>query len=160
MNILFKIFVLFVCVCGFESRQRLSDPKNSLELGDNFEVKTSGRPVPLPQIYKPSSTQYSLSPKQFEFEYAQGSYVCEVVTLAFNRYHKIIFRPTAYEINENQRGSVRKLKLNKPINNKRYHQADSIQKVLVNVRNPCEDYPSLESDESCKLNCIHFINLF
>ena len=155
MNV-FEIFVLFVCVFGMECRQRLSDPKNLLGLEDNFEVKTSGRPVPLPQIYKPSSTQYSLSPKKFEFEYAQGSYVCEVVTLAFNRYHKIIFRPTAYEINENQRGSVRKLKRNKPINNKRYQQADSIQKVLVNVRNPCEEYPSLESDESCKLKLDSF----
>jgi hypothetical protein len=155
LRFLFKILFLILLKLNFlECHKKLSDPKSYnivvKDLEDNFEVKTKGRPVPLPQIYKPSNTQYILNEKEFSFKFTAASVVCDVLTLAFTRYHKIIFRPHTHEINMGQR-NVKKIKFNKDKHKFAHESLDYMKRLMINVHDPCEDYPSLDTDESCRL---------
>ena len=109
--------------------------------------KASGKPVPMPQNYITTNEQHFIDEQNFMFKYLDDSNVCDVVTLAFYRYHKIIFRP-------NELFQVRKMhnnNYNNEMNNKKVKQLDALTHVLVNIQSPCEEYPSLESDESYTL---------
>ncbi len=122
-----------------------------LFINSNGCTKINGKPVPLPQIYTASENQFYLNPSEFKFQFARGSYVCDVTRLAFTRYHKLIFNPDQYEIVANRR-VVKKRPLNRKLmlNQRFSYNQDSINQLLVNVAEPCEEYPTLESDESCK----------
>lgn len=113
--------------------------------------KSRGRPFPQPQVYMSTDTQHVLDERAFAFQYVAGSVVCELLSSAFNRYYKIIFRPQSLDY-------MRRVSVKKVVNHKLFEsngphaKANSLLKrVVVNVREPCEDYPSLESDESCIL---------
>ena len=100
------------------------------------------KPFPMPQVYATSPNQYKINHNEFAFEYFKGSFVCHILSLAFNRFYKIIFKPAEYQ----QRTS--KVKWT-PESNVKYDRKKSLNKLLVNVHEPCEEYPRLESDESC-----------
>jgi hypothetical protein len=115
-------------------------------------TKINGRPVPLPQIYTATDYQYYMNPYEFKFQFVKGSYVCDVTTLAFNRYHKLIFNPHEYEIVTNRR-VVQKRPVNrkKILNQMVSDDQGLLKELLVLVAEPCEEYPTLESDESCNM---------
>jgi hypothetical protein len=126
----------------------LSDPLEDRDKSHRvFVGKTEGRPIPLPQTYTSSNKQTALNHRGFKFAYEKGSYVCDVVTLAFDRYAKLIFNPQLYEINTGH-ATVRKIKKSKANYNKIY-DGDLLERLVVKVNQPCVEYPSLESDESC-----------
>ena len=103
----------------------------------------------MPQSITTGTDLHSLDARAFSFQYAETSQVCELLTAAFNRYYKIIFLPENYEIIENKK-FVKKVKSNRK--SPKTAVSDSLLKrIVVNVQEPCEDYPSLDSDESCKL---------
>ena len=114
-------------------------------------TKINGRPVPLPQIYTATESQYYLNPSEFKFQFVKGSYVCDVTTLAFNRYHRLIFNPHEYEIVTNRRVVQKRPQNRKLMLNQKFSDGQgSVKELLVRVAEPCEEYPTLESDESCK----------
>lgn len=119
--------------------------------------KSRGEPFPKPQYYVTSDTQHYLDGRGFSFSFAQNSQICEVLSIAFNRYYKIIFQPHNYEIIENK-SLVKKRRRPKTEHFDKLKKS-LLESVFVNVHEPCEDYPSLESDESCKftLNCLQSI---
>ena len=97
-------------------------------------ARGQGKPFPKPQSYLTTDTVHYLDERAFSFQYVQGSVVCDLLSSAFNRYYKIIFQHFS----------------NKPNRNKNQNVKDSLLKrVVVNVHQPCENYPSLDSDESC-----------
>ena len=106
-----------------------------------------GRPVPMPQSYTTTNTQFSLDARQFKFKFNKGSQMCDVTKLAFTRYHQIIFTPEIYEIIQNRRVVT---KLGRPNQYSYKSQVKALNALLVHVEDPCELYPTLESDESCK----------
>jgi hypothetical protein len=114
-------------------------------------TKTSGRPFPKPQSQILTDIQQILDERDFSFQYGKSSVVCDLLNLAFNRFYKIIFRPQTYDIRgDGVTNRVRKL--NSPIKKNKENiigQPRLLKRVIVNVQMPCEDYPSLESDESC-----------
>lgn len=118
--------------------------------------KSRGRPFPQPQYYVSTDTQHVLDERAFAFQYASGSVVCEILSSAFNRYYKIIFQPQLLDF---ARGVRRARLVNKPNPSSRSHpnRASLLKRVLVNIKTPCEDYPSLESDESC-IRCVFWLN--
>ena len=129
--------------------RKLSDP---LENRDPFQSvfigKTEGRPVPLPQVYTTTNIQNLLNPRKFLFKYEKDSVVCDLISLAFDRYAKLMFEPQRYQ----DRVLVRKLKANKLAAGKRVGTAGGVlTDLVVKVVQPCEDYPQLESDETYTL---------
>ena len=111
--------------------------------------KAPGQPWPLPQQITSNSIVHSLDARAFAFQYAESSQVCQLLTSAFNRYYKIIFLPESYEIVSN-RNFVKKVKSNKKSYKSSVADPTLLKRIVVNVQLPCEDYPTLDSDESCK----------
>jgi hypothetical protein len=109
-----------------------------------------GNPMPMPQVYEKSSSLHSLNSHEFSFGFAKNSFTCDLTILAFNRYHKIIFNPLEYAIGEktfSKEKKKRTLNTSKTISRER----NNLKKLLVNINQPCKsnEYPSLDSDESC-----------
>lgn len=152
-----KLLILLLVTTLIDSIEANNQRRGSNKGISRILSKSSGRPFPLPQTLMSANVQRHLDERKFLFQYASHSHVCDVVTLGFNRYHKIIFRPHETEIRRLQQHDV----LFTPLNLK---QTDSISsnssstsnrpsnelsRLIVNVKEPCEEYPSLESDESC-----------
>lgn len=113
-------------------------------------VVSSQSVVPKPQSIIQSSRQLHLDSRSFSFAYMPGSVVSDVLTNAFNRYYKIIFKPTEYDPINLTRQRVKPTrsggKLSHPPKD-----APILNRVLVKVLNECDAYPNLESDESYTL---------
>jgi hypothetical protein len=117
---------------------------SSRKLKGKYEA---GQPFPKPQSISQTNVLHYLEARAFAFQYAPGSVVCDLLSNAFNRYYKIIF-------NSNQHATR--------ISDKKYRKtrqvgsipadASILKRVTVNIHSPCEDYPSLESDESCNVS--------
>jgi hypothetical protein len=123
---------------------------NGRNYGDWIDIteKEPGQPFPMPQVFVTKATQHKIDQKSFSFQYVKGSVTCDLLSVAFNRYHKLIFQPQTYEINEKER-RVRKLTKHNLQNIEIEPNEVAIDRVIVNVEQPCEEYPSLDSDESC-----------
>lgn len=143
MKLTFLLFIILMHIVNGarSSNEEIRGSKNLLKNLNN-PPRGRGKPLPLPQTYISTETQHFLDARNFIFEFVKGSSVCDVVNLAFYRYHKIIFRP-------DEAFSVRKIKQNKVKSLKR--DPSLLKRLLVNIQSPCEDYPSLESDESYSL---------
>ena len=129
---------------------RLSEIKSSKNEFSNLHrvvPKSKGRPLPQPQSYISTETQHTLDERAFHFQYATGSVACELLSSAFNRYYKIIFRPQEFTYAKGV--SIKKLFKTHPKKANKTGDTTLLKRVVVNIRDPCEDYPSLESDESC-----------
>lgn len=145
----FKIFILLVYLLFLNEHVQGARLEKSSKLGAYIISKSRGQPFPKPQEYLSTNNQNQLDKKSFSFHYVAKSQVCDVVSLAFNRYYKSIFEPHKYQIIENVNLVSKKRRANKL---KKFKEQDKqlLNKLWVNVQEPCEDYPSLESDESCK----------
>ena len=113
-------------------------------------------PVPLPQVYKTTEKQFSLDVENFKFKFLKSSYICDVTKLAFTRYHKIIFTPESYNIVQDSARSIRKLGKFSLNRNQNVTDLTPINHLSVHILNPCEKYPTLESDESCNFYTLTF----
>jgi hypothetical protein len=109
-----------------------------------------GQPFPKPQSLTQTDRQFYLDPRGFTFAHAQDSVVCDLITNAFSRYYKIIFNPEQYaaEIGSRQLYRSKPTITLKPGE----RNIDQLDRVIVKVKTECEDYPSIDSDESCKKN--------
>jgi len=146
----YTVFCITLLQFGECQRKLNEAPRYQYSDHDQLLVgNTKGRPVPLPQVYTTSNEQTLFDHKAFSFQYSKDSVVCDVVTLAFDRYSKIMFEPQLYQINKGQR-PVRKIKFKQ--NQKELVSGEDLLKLMtVNVNEPCEEYPALESDESYTL---------
>ena len=135
---LLLIFLCFTSSWTHKSQQQNENLRSSSRNLKNVP-KYTGRPLPMPQSYISTPTQHKIDERNFNFQFVKGSIVCDVVTLAFYRYHKIIFRPS-------ELFNVKKLKNVKSVKGK--SGSSQLKTMYVNIHSPCEDYPSLESDES------------
>lgn len=132
-------------------KRKLSDPlENRDPLSKLYEAKNKGRPVPLPQAYTSLNTQSLLDKNEFEFKFENKSVICDVIYLAFTRYAKIMFDPLQYRINE-ELLHTDTYKNTYQVRSVNSFQGDMLESLTVNVHQPCEDYPQLESDESYTL---------
>ena len=141
ISAIFFLFALIDSLCA----RNLQHERNNLH---HILPKSRGRPFPQPQSYISTETQHTLDERAFAFQYVQGSVVCDLLSSAFNRYYKIIFKPQNFNY-------ARGVSVQKMVKNMMHHKEKNLKepilkRVVVNVRQPCVDYPSLESDESCK----------
>ena len=142
------LLLIAIVIGHIEANSQRRGPNKSYDNLSRIHSKSRGRPFPLPQTFIPGDIQRHLDERKFVFQYARHSHVCDVVTIGFNRYHKIIFRPHETEIRQLFGNSDVYFKQahNKPRNDS---PSNELTRLIVNVKEPCEEYPSLESDESC-----------
>ena len=119
---------------------------------NNVELRRSvpkfpGSPFPLPQTYAVSDNQFYIDEQMFQFQLNDTSFDCDLLEYAFRRYYKIIFTPVDYEIVKNRKLNIRKVKTKKARDIRQ--NTATISNVEIFVDGKCEDYPNLESDESC-----------
>jgi hypothetical protein len=116
--------------------------------------KAPGSVFPKPQVQAFSNTQFKLNSHSFAFVYKPGSVKCSLLTEAFDRIYRIIFKPYEYAASINKRDQIRKKKMffgdNERLANFVYNNETLVNNIEVNIDNACEDYPTLDSDESCK----------
>ncbi|CAF0787394.1 unnamed protein product [Adineta steineri] len=125
-------------------------PRGSLNI---FDVKpTVGQPWPKPQTIKTTSQQYAVHPSAFHFMVNSTSQSCDLLTSAFDRYYRIIFFPQTYlnhildpELAKHEKQIEPKISLAD------LQDATLLKRLNVHIAQPCEQYPSLESDESYSL---------
>ncbi|CAF0706116.1 unnamed protein product [Brachionus calyciflorus] len=133
MELKIPLLIIVLFSCNLVNSRREPSPKLK-----NVVPITKGQIFPKPQNQVTFDNRNILNKKNFHFEYSKESQVCDVISIAFNRYYKIIFG-SQYLRNMNDVPSQLK------------SDASSLNRLLVNVHEPCEEYPSLESDESYTL---------
>jgi hypothetical protein len=146
----FCIYSIFCKDANHRDRRNLqNDYKKEKMFNTGIELQP-GRPFPMPQSIFRTETQHYLDARAFSFQYVPGSATCSLLSTAFNRYYKIIFTPGEYETAR----KVLNLRKSNKMFKKNFGLSDQTQlkRVVVNVHEPCEEYPTLESDESCNLN--------
>ena len=157
MIVLYKILV--ACLILFYNSKPTDCRKSENEIlrGSRIvrvEQSKYGSVVPKPQFFQAYENQFYINPILFSFALSAESQTCDLIWLAFKRYYNIIFNPQNYEIISNEKKVT---KLRKPDLDLHIKDEDQIlTQLMVTVIQPCEKYPTLESDESCKFIKISF----
>ncbi|UJR33671.1 hypothetical protein I4U23_021103 [Adineta vaga] len=143
-----SIVVLFLIVLvAFTNGKRPRSPLNMF-----YIEPTSGQPWPKPQSMKITAQQFAVHPAAFHFMVNSTSQTCDTLTSAFDRYYKLIFFPQTYfdsilkpesPIDEKNQKSTKTLD--------ELRDATLLKRLNIHVQQPCEQYLTLESDESYTL---------
>jgi len=120
---------------------------------------TVGEPWPKPQSIQTTAGRLAVHPNTFRFLINETSQRCDLLTSAFVRYYRAIFFPHTYlshilrssstfltddYIHQPRTDAASKKNLSNLAN------APVLEDLYVNVQQQCEQWPSLESNESCK----------
>jgi len=157
------IILIALCVCTSSG----ANVREHVDEGAPLKaMHAPGTPWPMPASYMTTTQTFSLNAMNFQFQvYGQS---CDILEDALVRYHNIIFngRPlksssgnsnkTPFKIAES--GTL-KFKPNTVKNRQFRHHGelrvtDDVEMMAMDVlvMNPCEEYPSLNMDESYTLN--------
>ena len=119
---------------------------------DTFYVQaTVGQVWPKPQSTQTTAQQYTLNSAAFHFLVNSTSQTCDLLTSALDRYHRLIFFPQTYMKYVLNPGSADNHIKDIPQKNFKYlGDTPMLKRLNVRVQQPCEQYPTLESNESCK----------
>ena len=143
----FLLLVGLTTVCGRGQKGR-----------DGFETlfahRTVGQPWPMPQSISTSVERLAVHADSFSFLLNETSTACDLIENAFDRYYKLIFTPGTY-LEEVLKQPSTNNKLNKTnIPRERNHLQDKslLKRLEVRIEGKCEQWPRLESNESCKID--------
>ncbi len=138
------LFLLFALVSYSYGKQ----PRGSL---NSFKVdRTVGQPWPLPQSMQITAQQYAIHPAAFHFLVNQSSQTCDLLTSALDRYYRLTFFPQTYFdhiFNPKSINKQKEPKLKKCLDDLR--DVPMLKQLNVFIQQPCDQYPTLESNESC-----------
>ncbi|CAF0749245.1 unnamed protein product [Adineta ricciae] len=125
-------------------------PRSSLNM---FHVEPSvGQPWPKPQSMQSTPQQFAIHPSAFHFMINSTSQTCDTLTSAFDRYYRLIFFPQTYFDYILNPASATDDKSDKPKKSLAdLHDATILKRLNIHMQQPCEQYPTLESDESYTL---------
>lgn len=98
-------------------------------------LATSGSPWPLPRNMTTSQFQYQVYADNFKFMVDAGTPSCDIIIQAFARYKVITFGPQSETLKFRRRPNKK----------------NAINQLTVHYDKPCDQYLSLESDESYTL---------
>ena len=117
-----------------------------------FYIKqTVGEPWPKPQSIQPTPDQLAVHPAAFHFIVNATGQTCDLLTSALDRYFRLIFFPKTYLshiLHPARRIDPVEFKLKKSLSD--LEDTPLLKRLNVYVKQPCERYPNLESDESCE----------
>ncbi|CAF1064636.1 unnamed protein product [Rotaria magnacalcarata] len=141
------LLLVLLTVVSHSHGKRPRDPLNSF-----YVQATVGYPWPQPQAIHTTPQQYGVHPAAFHFLVNQTSQTCDLLTSALDRYYKLIFYPYSYlnyildpesvidEIKDKPKKTLFDLR-----------DTPLLKRLNVYIQEPCERYPTLESDESYTL---------
>ncbi len=130
-----------------------SDAKPPRGPSNVFYVQPSvGEPWPKPQSVQTTAQQFAIHPAVFHFSVNSTSQTCDLLTSALDRYYRLIFFPQTYLNYILNPGSVNNQTEHIPKINLAGLRAPLLESLNVYIQQPCDQYPSLESNESCKRN--------
>jgi hypothetical protein len=130
-----------------------SDAKPPRGPSNVFYVQPSvGEPWPKPQSVQTTAQQFAIHPAVFHFLVNSTSQTCDLLTSALDRYYRLIFFPQTYLNYILNPGSVNNQTEYTPKINLAGLRAPLLERLNVYIQQPCDQYPSLESNESCKRN--------
>lgn len=137
----------FLCAVVFStcSNEELRSSSKSIQI-----AQTIGQPWPLPQSMRITTQQYAIHPAAFHFLANQSSQTCDLLTSALDRYFQLIFFPRTYfdyifnPETIDQQKQISKLQRN-------LNDVPMLKQLNIFIQQPCEQYPTLESNESCNL---------
>ena len=137
-------FLLFVLVAYIHGKP----PYGSLK---SFNVdRTVGQPWPLPQSMQVTAQQYAIHPAAFHFLVNQSSQTCDLLTSALDRYYRLTFFPQTYFdyiFNPESINKQKEPKLKRSLDD--LHDVPMLNRLNVFIQQTCDQYPTLESNESC-----------
>jgi len=140
------VLLLLLAVISDSHGKRPRSPLNVF-----YVQPTVGQPWPKPQSSETGPQQIAVQPSAFHFLVNSTSQTCDTLTSAFDRYYRLIFFPHSYLKYILNPNSVDNEKPFQP--RKRSADLDAtplLKRLNVHIQQPCEQFPSLESDESCK----------
>ena len=110
---------------------------------------TIGEVWPKPQSIQTTGQRFALRPDTFQFRTNETSRSCDLLTSAFDRYYRAIFFPNTYSsyILRSPSSST-----DNPVLRRSMLKQGSVpllKTLYVNVQQPCDQWPTLESNESC-----------
>jgi hexosaminidase len=138
------LFLLAVISYGYGKRPR--GPSSML-----YIEPTLGQPWPKPQSIQTTQQQFAMHPAAFHFMVNSTSQTCDLLTSAFDRYYRLIFFPQSYldyVLNPESINNEIKSRPKKSLAD--LHDTPLLKRLNVHIQQPCDQYPSLQSDESCK----------
>lgn len=112
---------------------------------------TIGEPWPKPQSIQTTPQRFAILPSTFHFLINETSQSCDLLTSAFDRYYTIIFFPQTYlsHILRSPPTPPTNYRMIKK-NSSNLANASFLMDLSVYIEQPCDEWPSLESNESCK----------
>ena len=141
LAILFFSLAAICCTYGNQARSSVKPPR----------LRTStGQTWPKPQSMQTTAQQFAVHPDAFHFLVNSTSQTCDVLTNALDRYFRLIFFPQSYMnyiLNPKSADTQTKQKPRKTLADLR--DTPALQRLNVYIQQPCDQYPSLESNESC-----------
>ncbi|CAF0740625.1 unnamed protein product [Didymodactylos carnosus] len=118
-----------------------------------FYVEPSvGQPWPHPQQMMSSEQRLAVHPAAFHFLINATSQRCDLLVDAFDRYYRLIFYPQTYlkYVLNKKASSCDEPIIELPMLNT-LTDTPLLKRLNVNVQQPCDHWPSLESNESYSL---------
>lgn len=111
---------------------------------------TTGEVWPKPQSIQTTGQQFALRPDTFQFRINETSQRCDLLIGAFDRYYRAIFVPNTYSsyiLRSPAPSPADNPALRRPMLKQR--SVPLLRTLYVNVQQPCDQWPTLESNESC-----------
>ncbi len=144
MRLLAVLLFLFAVVSHSDAKSPRG-PLNAL-----YVQPSVGEPWPKPQSVQTTAQQFAIHPAVFHFSVNSTSQTCDLLTSALDRYYRLIFFPQTYLNYILNPGSVNNQAEHTPKKCLTDLRAPLLERLNIYIQQPCDQYPSLESNESCK----------
>lgn len=147
-----KVLLLLLIIVSNSDGGRPSLPKSIRS------KSTIGEVWPKPQSMSSTTQEYLINRDSFELTMNETSARCDLLTNALNRYYSIIFDPFKY-ISSFLHSNSFYFKYRNEINQSRSNVSDIplLKQLFVYVQNECEQWPNIQSNESCESSSSLFI---
>lgn len=147
----YRLLFLLIIVCHVESSARIHGRRG---LVNDVRIQpTTGEPWPKPQSIQITGQRFAVHPDAFHFRIDNTSQSCDLLTSAFVRYYRAIFYPQTYlssilqVSNQQDQSETKNTTWRKSL--AELGDTPLLGDLYVHLQQPCDQWPSLESNESC-----------
>lgn len=141
-----KIF-LVICLLIIVSKNDCSKSDGRRGFTKSIRTKpTIGEVWPKPQLIESTTQEYLINRHSFHFTINETSQRCDLLTNAFKRYYSIIFDTSNYIHSVLQSNHFHR---RNEFNRSNLEDIPLLKELFVNVENECEEWPNIQSNESC-----------